>query len=292
MLRHGPRTPAPAAWSAGRRVVRERRVGHSVAIDVGIAEVEAGPGRAVQLVRRAVVAEIVAAVVGEEQLAGDRLPVEADRVADAAGEDLELVAVRAQPDDRALEALDPTDVAGAPTPRRACRRGRGQRSASRGGSGRGARRRHDHLEPARGVEADDPMLLGDQQAAVRGQCQAVRHLQAAGDRDHPIGAAVALRIEDREHLAVPGRDVDPGATVGDPQRARPRHLGELLDREAWRQVQNRGTACHRPGTRPRPTSRQPLSTSHRLSTSHSLSTRPGGQAAGRPWSVASPSGRR
>ena len=70
-----------------------------------------------------------------------------------------------------------------------------------------------------------------------GQREAVRHLQAARDGDHLVGDAVALGVEDREHLAVPGRDVDPGAILGDQQRAGAGHPGELRDREARRQVQ-------------------------------------------------------
>src|SRR6188472_1558521 len=73
---------------------------------------EAGLGCGVELVGRNIVAQVVAAVVGEEQLARDRVPVEPDRVADAAGVDLELVAIRAEPDDRAFEALNLADVAG------------------------------------------------------------------------------------------------------------------------------------------------------------------------------------
>src|SRR5690606_7899252 len=69
------------------------------AMAVGIAKVLTSPGRAIELVGRNVVAELVAAVLGEPQLTGLGVPVEAERVADPAGVDLELTALMAHPGD-------------------------------------------------------------------------------------------------------------------------------------------------------------------------------------------------
>lgn len=75
-------------------------VGDVAAVAVGKAEVQAGRGGAVQLVGRAVVAEPVAAVVGEPQFAAGGVPVEADAVAHAVGEGVRFAAVRAHAQDR------------------------------------------------------------------------------------------------------------------------------------------------------------------------------------------------
>ena len=64
------------------------------------AEVQARLGCHVELVVRHVVAEHVAAVVGEPQLVCHRVPGEADTVPDAFGEDLEPGTVRLHPQDR------------------------------------------------------------------------------------------------------------------------------------------------------------------------------------------------
>ena len=59
---------------------------------------------------------------------------------------------------------------------------------------------------------------------------------------------VALGIEDREHRAVPGCDVDPGAVLGGQQRARPGHAGKRRDRETGWQLE----LVERAGRRTRP----------------------------------------
>jgi hypothetical protein len=83
--------PAPRA---------EFGIGQVAAVAEGVAEMQPGARRAVEFVGRAVVAQHVAAVVGEPQHAIDRAPVEADAVAHAAGEDLAsgAVGVHAQDD--------------------------------------------------------------------------------------------------------------------------------------------------------------------------------------------------
>src|SRR4030095_12254582 len=69
------------------------RSAHAIAVGVRPA-VEAVLDDAVELARREVVAEQVAAVVGGEQLAGLRPPVEADAFAQPAREDLLAASVR------------------------------------------------------------------------------------------------------------------------------------------------------------------------------------------------------
>src|SRR5919197_3594744 len=86
------------------------RIGHVAAVAVWKAEVHAGARRAVELVRRHVVAHVVGAVVGEPELLGARVPVEADAVADAARVGFAL-AVRAVAHDGAVFALRLAHVA-------------------------------------------------------------------------------------------------------------------------------------------------------------------------------------
>src|SRR5699024_5542982 len=61
------------------------RIGHIAAMTVRIAEMFVAAVDTVELVSRSVVAEHIAAVVSEPQLVAVRLPVETDRVANAAG---------------------------------------------------------------------------------------------------------------------------------------------------------------------------------------------------------------
>src|SRR4051812_14895050 len=85
----------------GRR--RRRRRARPLPAELGIrnispvtireTEVEPGLRRAVELVVRQIVSQVVAAVVGEPQLVGARMPIEPDAVADAVGVDLPLLAV-------------------------------------------------------------------------------------------------------------------------------------------------------------------------------------------------------
>ena len=69
------------------------RVHDAGSVAVGVAEIEVCLAHAVQFVLRAVVAQPVAAVVGEPQFAGLRMPVEALGVAHAPGDDLHAGAV-------------------------------------------------------------------------------------------------------------------------------------------------------------------------------------------------------
>ena len=193
--------------------------------------------RPVQLVGRDQVAQIVAAIVGEEHLAGHGMPVEADRVAHPAREDLEPVAVGIHPDDRALEAGDLADVAG--------RADRDIELAVRSEAGvapavvaeiRQHAGRHHDLDLAVRLEADDPVLLGHEETPVR-RGQAVGCLQPGGDVQHAFGDAVAVAVEDGVEVGLARADIDLATTVRDRQRARARHLGEHLDREARRQIE-------------------------------------------------------
>ncbi len=126
-----------------RRVpVGEPGVRNTVAIDIRVTEMQARLRRPVELVRRDQVAQIVAAIVGEEQLAGHRVPVEADRVADPAREDLEVLTVGIQANDGAFEPARPHRCCRAPrSRRRACHPARSPHSASRDGGNRATRHR-------------------------------------------------------------------------------------------------------------------------------------------------------
>ncbi len=71
----------------------ELGIGQVAAVAVRVAEIQAGARRVIELVGRHVVAQQVAAVVGEPELAGARVPVETHAVADALGEHFEVAAV-------------------------------------------------------------------------------------------------------------------------------------------------------------------------------------------------------
>jgi hypothetical protein len=90
----------------------EFRVGDLAAVAEGVAEMQPGARRAVEFVGRAVVAQHVAAVVGEPQRAIDRAPVEADAVPHAAREDLAPGAVGVHAQDRRIGVAGIADVAG------------------------------------------------------------------------------------------------------------------------------------------------------------------------------------
>jgi hypothetical protein len=189
---------------------------------------------------RDVVAEHVAAVVGEPQLPRARVPVEAHAVADAAGEDLEAFQVGIHPGYRSIRIAA---VAGV------------------------ARRAHGHVEPAVGTEADEFPAVGafagkavehDLRLRRRGEVRldrieagkavhlghveraianrhAVGHVEAARDRQHLAGAAAVVadgvdlarahRAHEERALLAEGH----GAGVGDIG-------GESLDVEAGRKL--------------------------------------------------------
>ena len=77
------------AWT----LAAEFRVGYRTAVAIRIAEMHAGFRRMVQLVRRQIIPQHVAAVVGEPEFLGDGMPIEADGVADAARKYFRLRAV-------------------------------------------------------------------------------------------------------------------------------------------------------------------------------------------------------
>src|SRR5262245_15094647 len=86
-----------------RLVASELRVRDRAAVTVWKAEMQPRLRRVVQLVRRAVVTQPIAAVVGEPQLVGSRLPIEAHAVANAAREDFDRATVRLHPCDRLVQ---------------------------------------------------------------------------------------------------------------------------------------------------------------------------------------------
>ena len=95
-----------AELHGGRRELRtgvcssELRVGDASAVAVWESEVEPGARCVVQFVWRPIVAEPVAAILGEPELARLRIPVEAHAVPDATREELGLAPVRPHPHDR------------------------------------------------------------------------------------------------------------------------------------------------------------------------------------------------
>src|SRR5699024_551570 len=88
---HTQRGHVRTQFSRRRRVIAAGmsravlRIGHIAAMTVRIAEMFVAAVDTVELVSRSVVAEHIAAVVSEPQLVAVRLPVETDRVANAAG---------------------------------------------------------------------------------------------------------------------------------------------------------------------------------------------------------------
>jgi hypothetical protein len=99
---------------AARAALAELRVEQVALVAVRIAEVHSLLRGAVQRVLGQLVADPVARVVGEPELLGARVPVEADRVANAAGVDLGDAGLRVDAVDRRLEVRRHDDV-----PRRA-----------------------------------------------------------------------------------------------------------------------------------------------------------------------------
>ena len=100
---------------AARALAAELGIGKRTAVTVGIAEMQAGPRRVVQFVGRQIVAQQVAPVVGEPQFAGSGLPVEADAVAHAACDYLEIGAIRPHAgDDREAFRVRLADIARSP----------------------------------------------------------------------------------------------------------------------------------------------------------------------------------
>src|SRR4051794_36032850 len=76
-----------------RMTPTEFRVGKIALIAIGRAEMFADLGQAVEFVLGHVLRQPVATIVSEVEFLGDRVPIEADRVADASGDDFRTAAV-------------------------------------------------------------------------------------------------------------------------------------------------------------------------------------------------------
>lgn len=219
------------------------RIRDAVAVDEGVAEVQAGLRRAVQLVGRHVVAEVVAAVVGEPEVAGRGVPGEADRVADAVGEDLAVAAVGIQAGEARVDrVIAEADV---------------------------ARRANGHVELPVGTEVDelpavmavgrevvadddrcgrivevgldvvvacDPRILSDVEVAVMHR-DTVRRVETVGDDDDALAAAVAVLVADGPDAVVGAGADEDRALRAERQRAGVGDLGVDLDGEAGRHLQ-------------------------------------------------------
>ena len=166
------------------------------------------------------------------------MPVEAERIAHAAREDLELVAVLAHAHDRAFEAAHLTDVA-----RRAERdveqmvRSEGRIApAVMAEVGQHSGGHHD-VAPAGRIETADLVLLDHEQGAIGGERDTVWHLQAAGDLHHLVGGMIALRVEHREHAIAARAHIDSSTPLRDRQGARSGDVCEHLDRKPPRRAQ-------------------------------------------------------
>ncbi len=82
-------------------LLAELRIGDGPAVAIGEAEVEARLGGVVEFVGREIIAQMIAAIVGEPQFVRLRMPVEADRIAHAPGVDFQLTPVRVHAHNRA-----------------------------------------------------------------------------------------------------------------------------------------------------------------------------------------------
>ena len=243
---HAERRDVGAQLRSGRREFRARalapefRVGGVALMAIGIAEVHLGFGRVVQLVGGQLVAQHVAAVVGEPQFPGARIPVESHRVANAAREHLvpRPVALDAG-DERVARGIRIADVA-----RRADRHVQPAVRAEADelpavvsfsgiaiGDDHGLRPR---VEPRLDiVEAQNAVHFGDIKRSVL-ERHAVRYPEARGERDdlhgfrvaiahgvYPVGAGAA-----EEHVVLAQRE---RARIGN-------SVGEDADLEAGREL--------------------------------------------------------
>ena len=220
-------------------------------------EVLADLRQMVQLVGRLIVAEPVAAVVGEPQVAGRRIEVEADAVAHAARHDLGPAAREVEPRDRGVErARRRADVA-----RRADRNVELSVRAKRDelpavmGVGRIGIAGHFGLgragEITRDVaEAQDAVHRADVEGAVAKR-DAARRVESTGHDEHLVHSIVAVAIHERVHLALGARAHEHDAGRTDRHLAGARHVaGVDGDAEARRQrdlAQRAGGAREHPG---------------------------------------------
>ena len=239
----------------------EFRIGQVAAVAIRVTEMHARTWCMVELVRRHTVAQHVAPVVGEPELARLRLPVEADRVAHAACEGFDGAAIRVHAQDVGVALrIGFTDVAGcADRHIQLAVRPEGdefpavvglarQPVGDQCGWGR-------VVEPALDVvEAQDAADRRHVQAAVA-VGHSHRHLQVAGHHDRclrPVGRIEAQRM----HATGTHRPDEQRAAigVGAPQGhlARVVHARPQRDRETGRQLdllQRKGSLRHGTGTR-------------------------------------------
>src|SRR5438132_1913264 len=212
------RTSGVVLWIADAVAVAERKP-----------EVLADLRQMVQLVGRLIVAEPVAAVVGEPQVAGRRIEVEADAVAHAARHDLGPAAREVEPRDRGVErARRRADVA-----RRADRNVELSVRAKRDelpavmGVGRIGIAGHFGLGPAGEItrdvaEAQDAVHRADVEGAVAKR-DAARRVESTGHDEHLVHSIVAVAIHERVHLARGARAHEHDAGRTDRHLAGARH---------------------------------------------------------------------
>ena len=222
----------------------ELGVGNVALVAEGVAEVHVDLGRVVQRVARALVAQPVAAVAREPQVAGVGMPVEPDRVPHAVREDLRRAAVRVQPGDGGVADVlvgPVADVAG--RAHRDVQLAVGPEADELPAVGPVRRESvvHHHRlgrvpQPRLdAVVTQDPVHLGHvERPAAEGD--AVRHVQAAGEGQHLVGPLVLVGVEHRVDVAGPARadEQDAGRRPG--HRPGVGHVGRVhLDRESLRQ---------------------------------------------------------
>ena len=185
----------------------------------------------IQLIRRQVVAQQVAAVVGEPELLRPRLPVEADRVADAEGDVLAMAAVRIHAQDLCV-AIAIADVAGrANWHIQLAVRAKGDEFPAMMGFTRQVGNNHLEswcliemlLDVAQGEDLADRRDI--QITVVEGDAH--RHVQASRDHAGLFRATVVIRIAQRVDLARAARTDKHRAFRADCKRARIRHIGRI-----------------------------------------------------------------
>ncbi len=222
-------------------LLAEFRVGNTASVAVRIAEVLAGPGHPVELVVGHIVPQHVAPVVGEPELAGGRVPVEAHRIAHPLGHDLQVGAVGLHLHDVGVAVfVGRADIAGgADRHIQIAIRAKGDKLPSVMRFGGEAIAYHNGLGRVVQagidvIQADDPRGRGGVKRAVA-EGHAYRHGQAGGDGPELRGGR--QRVADCIHLAF--------AAGADKERA-PRRQGhatcfrhlraQQFDAKAWRQL--------------------------------------------------------
>jgi hypothetical protein len=240
----------------------------------GEAEVLARLRLAVELARRDVVAHAVDLVVGEPQVAVGRVEVMADRVPDAAGEDLAARAVGVHPDHAAdADPVVHLDLVGRLHVVRLAERDVELAVRSHAADAGGvvealflrrdqfalrhddAHRRVGSLEEELGRREDEhAVALGDVEEPVAREAGTVRDVEGDRGREvlHLVRHAVAVAVDDRPDLVLPGAREDDRALGRHGHRACVRHDGVEADLEAVGHVDvlddvvervSRGTVC-------------------------------------------------